>query len=71
MSEPIENHAISKLSNVDSNVIIVVDLDVTLSQVKYLYEISNVKGTRAERSDNWSMHVVFRVYPCHLRCLVM
>ena len=53
------------------NVIIVVDVDVTLSQVKYLYEISNVKGTRAERSDNWSMHVVFRVYPCHLRCLVM
>ena len=39
------------ISKIIINVSIAVDLDVTVSQVEYRYEVLNIQRTRAERSE--------------------
>ena len=33
--------------------------------------IRSLKRTKAERSENLSMHIIFHVFPCHVHCTVM
>ena len=56
MSEVIENHAISKLCNVDQ-----------CNHTKF----ETSKEQEQKRSKNLCMYVVFHVYQCHLQCIVM
>ena len=55
--------------SIDTNLIVYVD--VIVNQAEYQYEVWKGSGTRAERLENLSMHVFFRVSPCHLHCTVM
>ena len=50
---------------------LIVYVDVIVNQAEYQYEVWKVKGTRAARLENLSMHVFSHVSPCHLHCTVM